>query len=219
MCQLLRTAVLLQDSEAATARRFMHQHGEVVADNELGPGVLLQLCSSGAAHNVVSTAQALYPLLLVAVSQGNRYDAVAALVELHAAASQVSAKQLVQLLHLGMQTGATELQHLAELSTALQDMSAAAIEGLLTQAVQQQGLAAVGVVQCLASCPAVRQLSNSSGLQLVRMALQGSVDAAAAEPPEEECEAEGSMLCLMFSDQMGAALEEVLGPDGVAAAV
>lgn len=182
------------------------------------PKVLQQLCSSSAAHNAISGADALYPLLRVAVSQGNRYNAAATLLsELHEAAGLVSAEQLVQLLQLGMLAGTKGLQQLAALSSTLQEMPVAAVETLLRQAVQQQGAAAAGVVQCLGGCPAVRQLSRSSTLQLVRTALQCSVLAASAKEGDEE--AEGSMPHVLFSGQIVEGLQEVLGPAGVAEAV
>jgi hypothetical protein len=126
----------------------------------------------------------------------------------------------MQLLLLGMQTGAVGLQQLSVLSTALQDTSVAAVEALLAQAVQQRGPAVVGVMQCLHGCPAVKELNKSSVLQLLRMGLQNSVGASAEQDSyPEDSELQGSMLGLLFSEQAGVLVQETLGPEGIAEAV
>jgi hypothetical protein len=127
----------------------------------------------------------------------------------------------MQLLQLGMQTGAANLQQLAAVSNALQELSAAAAEALLLQAVQQQGAAAVGVVQCLGGCPAVRQLSKGSVLQLVSTALRSSSVSAisgASNVQREAHAAEDStpqLLRALLSGQMGLAFQGVLGAAGL----
>jgi hypothetical protein len=222
LCQLLHTAISLEDEEAATAHSAAMaalQQGHVVL---LGaPGVVQQLCESAVVQQGVSRAGALVPLLRRAVGQRNCHNAVEHLCHLSAAASHITAEQLVQLLQLGIHTGAANLQQLAAVSNALQELSAAAAEALLVQAVQQQGAAAVGAVQCLGGCPAVRQLSKDSVLQLVSTALRSSRvggSTAGSSVGREATDAEDvtpQLLRALFSGQMGSSIQKVLGTTGL----
>jgi hypothetical protein len=218
LCKLLRTTISLEDQEADiayAAEMVALRHSRAVHGT---PRLLQQLCDSAAVQQNISIAAALLPLLRLAVGQGNRHNAVEHLCLLQAAASHITAEQLVQLLQLGIQAGAANLQQLAAASNALQELSAAAVKALLVQAVQQQGAAAVGVVQCLGGCPAVRQLSRDSVLQLISKALRSSSVSGASSFRREAVDAEGNtpqLLHALFSGQMGSSLQGVLGTAGL----